>query len=74
MRGNVQSFLNSIPDPSKMTPEEQLAMGLNANPVMGLLGATAFHGSPYKFGIVHNRITTQAEGFSLIDKQEKKFI
>jgi hypothetical protein len=49
MRGNVQSFLNSIPDPSKMTPEEQLAMGLNANPVMGLLGATAFHGSPYKF-------------------------
>jgi glycosyltransferase involved in cell wall biosynthesis len=33
-----------------------------------------FYGSPYKFGIVHNRITTQAEGFSLIDKQEKKFI
>jgi len=49
MRGNVQSFLNSIPDPSKMTPEQQLAMGLNANPIMGLLGATAFHGSPYKF-------------------------
>ena len=33
-----------------------------------------FYGSPYKFGILHNRITTQAEGFSLIDKQEKKFI
>jgi hypothetical protein len=33
-----------------------------------------FYGSPYKFGIVHNRLTTQAEGFSLIDKQEKKFI
>lgn len=49
MRGNVQSFLNSIPDPSKMTPEEQLAMGLNANPIMGLLGITAYHGSPYLF-------------------------
>ncbi len=49
MRGNVQSFLNSIPDPSKMTPEQQLAMGLNANPIMGLLGATAYHGSPYLF-------------------------
>ena len=33
-----------------------------------------FYGSPYKFGIVHNRLTTQAEGFSLIDKQQKKFI
>ena len=49
MRGNVQSFLNSIPDPSKMTPEQQLAMGLNANPIMGLLGTTAYHGSPYLF-------------------------
>jgi hypothetical protein len=49
MRGNVQSFLNSIPDPSKMTPEQQLAMGLNANPIMGLLGMTAYHGSPYLF-------------------------
>ena len=49
MKGNVQSFLNSIPDPSKMTREEQLAMGLNANPIMGLLGTTAYHGSPYLF-------------------------
>jgi len=49
MRGNVQSFLNSIPDPSKMTPEQQLAMGLNANPIMGLLGTTAYHGSPAIF-------------------------
>jgi len=49
MKGNVQSFLNSIPDPSKMTPEQQLAMGLNANPIMGLLGTTAYHGSPYLF-------------------------
>jgi len=49
MRGNVQSFLNSIPDPSNMTPEQQLAMSLNANPIMGLLGTTAYHGSPYLF-------------------------
>lgn len=49
MKGNVQSFLNSIPDPSKMTPEEQLALGANVNPIMGLLGATAYHGSPYLF-------------------------
>jgi hypothetical protein len=49
MRGNVQSFLNSIPDPSKMTPEEQLALGANVNPIMGLLGATAYHGSPAIF-------------------------
>jgi len=49
MRGNVQSFLNSIPDPSKMTPEEQLALGANINPIMGLLGTTAYHGSPYLF-------------------------
>ena len=49
MRGNVQSFLNSIPDPSKMTPEQQLALGANVNPIMGLLGATAYHGSPHIF-------------------------
>ena len=49
MRGNVQSFLNSIPDPSKMTPEQQLALGANVNPIMGLLGMTAYHGSPAIF-------------------------
>jgi hypothetical protein len=32
-----------------MTPEEQLALGANVNPIMGLLGATAYHGSPYLF-------------------------
>jgi hypothetical protein len=32
-----------------MTPEQQLAMGLNANPIMALLGTTAYHGSPYLF-------------------------
>jgi hypothetical protein len=49
MRGNVQSFLNSIPDPSKMTPEQQLSLGANVNPIMGLLGTTAYHGSPAIF-------------------------
>jgi hypothetical protein len=49
MRGNVQSFLNSIPDPSKMTPEQQLSLGANVNPIMGLLGMTAYHGSPAIF-------------------------
>ena len=32
-----------------------------------------FKDSPYKMGILHQRITTQAGGFSLIDQQEKKF-
>jgi hypothetical protein len=49
MRGNVQSFLNSIPDPSQMTPEQQLSLGANVNPIMGLLGTTAYHGSPAIF-------------------------
>lgn len=33
-----------------------------------------FKPSKYKMGIVKQRITTQANGFSLIDKQDKKFI
>jgi glycosyltransferase involved in cell wall biosynthesis len=33
-----------------------------------------FRYSPYKMGIVKNRFTTQANGFSLIDKQDKKFL
>jgi hypothetical protein len=33
-----------------------------------------FNRSQYKMGILHNRITTQADGFSLIDNQTKKFI
>jgi tetrahydromethanopterin S-methyltransferase subunit F len=58
MRGNVQSFLNSIPDPSKMTPEQQLAMGVNANPIMGLLGTVRdprlVQAATSHFGITHN--------------------
>ena len=33
-----------------------------------------FQNSNYKMGIVHKRLTTQAAGYSLIDKQEKSFI
>jgi glycosyltransferase involved in cell wall biosynthesis len=32
-----------------------------------------FRGSGYEMGIVHNRITTQADGYSLIDQQFKTF-
>ena len=35
---------------------------------------TIFKKSPYKMGIVKERYTTQADGYSLIDKQVKKFI
>ena len=41
MKGNVQSFLNSIPDPSGLTKEEQLNLAANVNPMMGLIGALA---------------------------------
>jgi hypothetical protein len=58
MRGNVQSFLNSIPDPSKMTPEEQLNLGLNANPVMGLLGTVAKNKNVYSLLEQQNKSTT----------------
>ncbi len=30
--------------------------------------------SPYKMGIVHKRLTTQVNGYSLIDKQDKNFL
>lgn len=33
-----------------------------------------FYSSSYNMGIVYNRITTQADGYSLIDKQYKEFI
>lgn len=32
-----------------------------------------FYNSPYKMGIVYDRITTQADGYSLIDQQFKTF-
>ena len=33
-----------------------------------------FVNSPYKMAILHNRITTQFDGYSLIDRTDKKFI
>ena len=33
-----------------------------------------FYNSSYDMGIVYNRLTTQADGYSLIDKQHKEFI
>lgn len=33
-----------------------------------------FRNSPWKMGIVHNRLTTQLDGFSLIDQTDKTFI
>jgi hypothetical protein len=33
-----------------------------------------FYSSSYNMGIVHKRLTTQADGYSLIDKQYKEFI
>ena len=33
-----------------------------------------FYSSSYDMGIVYNRLTTQADGYSLIDKQHKEFI
>lgn len=34
---------------------------------------TIFYGSGYEMGIVHERMTTQADGYSLIDQQYKTF-
>jgi len=45
MRGNVQSFLNSIPDPSGLTREEQLNLAANVTPTIGLLGTFIGKGS-----------------------------
>lgn len=38
MKGNVKSFLNSIPNPSGLTKEEQLNLAANITPTIGLLG------------------------------------
>jgi hypothetical protein len=35
---------------------------------------TVMGNSSWKMGIVHNRLTTQADGFSLIDQTNKTFI
>ena len=54
MKGNVQGLLNSIPDPSKMTKEEQLNMVANMNPTTGLLGTFIGKGSKLWNAESHN--------------------
>jgi hypothetical protein len=54
MKGNLQGFLNSIPDPSKMTKEEQLNMVANMNPTTGLLGTFIGKGSKLWDAKSHN--------------------
>jgi len=54
MKGNLQGFLNSIPDPSKMTKEEQLNMVANMNPTTGLLGTFIGKGSKLWNAESHN--------------------
>jgi hypothetical protein len=50
MRGDAQGLLKDLntPKPVNMT-QDMTNAALNLNPVMGLIGATAFHGSPYLF-------------------------
>ena len=50
MRGDAQGLLKDLntPKPVNIT-QDMTNAALNANPIMGLIGATAFHGSPYLF-------------------------
>jgi hypothetical protein len=50
MRGDAQGLLKDLntPKPVNMT-QDMTNAALNLNPVMGLIGATAYHGSPYLF-------------------------
>ncbi len=50
MRGDAQGLLKDLntPKPVNMT-QDMTNAALNLNPVMGLIGATAFHGSPAIF-------------------------
>jgi len=50
MRGDAQGLLKDLntPKPVNMT-QDMTNAALNLNPIMGLIGATAYHGSPYLF-------------------------
>ena len=50
MRGDAKGLLQDLntPKPVNMT-QDMTNAALNLNPVMGLIGATAYHGSPYLF-------------------------
>ena len=50
MRGDAQGLLKDLNTPKPVNMTQDMAnAALNLNPVMGLIGATAFHGSPYLF-------------------------
>jgi hypothetical protein len=50
MRGDAQGLLKDLNTPKPVnTTQDMTNLALNLNPVMGLIGATAFHGSPYLF-------------------------
>ena len=50
MRGDAQGLLKDLNTPKPVnTTRDMTDLALNLNPVMGLLGATAFHGSPHIF-------------------------
>ena len=50
MRGDAQGLLKDLNTPKPVnTTQDMTNLALNLNPVMGLIGATAYHGSPYLF-------------------------
>jgi hypothetical protein len=50
MRGDAQGLLKDLNTPKPVNMTQDMAnAALNLNPVMGLIGATAFHGSPAIF-------------------------
>jgi hypothetical protein len=50
MRGDAQGLLKDLNTPKPVNMTQDMAnAALNLNPVMGLIGATAYHGSPYLF-------------------------
>lgn len=50
MRGDPQGLWKDLNTPKPVNMAQDMTdVALNANPIMGLIGATAFHGSPYLF-------------------------
>jgi hypothetical protein len=50
MRGDAQGLLKDLNTPKPVnTTQDMTNLALNLNPVMGLIGATAYHGSPAIF-------------------------
>lgn len=50
MRGDPQGLWKDLNTPKPVNMAQDMTdVALNANPIMGLIGATAYHGSPYLF-------------------------